>query len=436
MRPSLTCFPSESSPGSTEDLIFRPSKEMSVGVELELQILDPTSRELAPGAVRILDACAEEKLPGISGEFLLCMIEAKTEVCRDTTEVQETLLPALSKLTSIARSLGYELVSGATHPYGRPLMTAVYPDDRYKRICSKQGWHAYQEAIFGLHVHVGVSSADEAIQISNYLSTYLPHLLALSANSPLWEGLDTGFASARARMFRPSPHIGAPPQFRNWNDLTRFVEFLRQRGVIEGLKDLYWDIRPRPDYGTLEFRIFDAPPTTDHLLALVALTRCLVAFAKKRLLDRPKLGAASYRRAWIANERRWLASRYGLEAVGRVRQTGEPRSIGQESRELVRCVLPIADALGERHLLEPLLMLPNLTTGADRQRQAFRDHGRWQAVVDDMLHRWGASLGPNRTSRSMAPSTSTARNGAAQRDLLPNHDPRSRLELARTTAHY
>jgi len=388
MRPSSNCFPIRANTDLIDELRFRPSCGVTLGVELELQLLDPATRELAPGAVRVLDACADEKLPGISGEFLLCMIEAKTGVCQNVQEVRDTFVPLLRKLRNISRSLGYEVCSGGTHPCGRPLMSALYPDERYQRIQNKQGWSAYQEAVFGLHVHVGVPSANQAIRVSNLVSRYLPHLLALSANSPLWEGIDTNYASTRARMFRPGAHVGVPPQFRDWSRYSAFVNRLHRAGAIDGTKDLYWDIRPRADFGTIEFRIFDAPPTVEHLLALVALTRSLVVQALRTLERDPQRGQPSFTRAWLANENRWAASRFGLNSPHMLAGKSGGQTLRDDCARLMRRILPVARDMGEHSFLEPLLHLPSLETGAARQRRVFRDQGQWQSVVDDMCDRW------------------------------------------------
>jgi carboxylate-amine ligase len=200
-------------PGAPEESIFHPSPDVTLGVELELQVLDSATGELVPGAQRILDACSEEGIDGTSGEFLLSMIEVKTAVCHDVREVRETLFPALRRVRNVARSLGYDLAMAGTHPSSRPVTSAVYPDERYSRMREQQGWLAYHENVFGMHVHVGVPGAEEAVGLVNLLTPWLPHLLALSASSPYWEGVDTGLASVRSRLFRPAPHAGVPPHF-------------------------------------------------------------------------------------------------------------------------------------------------------------------------------------------------------------------------------
>src|SRR5262245_17240941 len=265
----------ESAP-KTDGLVFHGSAEPTLGVELELQILDRESGDLAPGAVRILKLCAEEKVEGVSAELMQSMFEVKTGVCKNVTEVREQLLPRLRKARIFANSLGYELALGGTHPFHRSSTSVVFPAERYERIMERLAWLTYQRIVFGLHIHVGVPDGDVALAVSSLLVKYLPHLLAVSSNSPFWQGLDTGLASSRAALYGLLAHSGLAPHFGKWKQFRTYCQVMRDSKAIESFKDIYWDIRPRPDFGTLEFRICDMPPTLSLTFAIVALTRCLV----------------------------------------------------------------------------------------------------------------------------------------------------------------
>jgi len=330
----------------SDDLDFHGCSTPSVGVELELQILDPETGDLAPGALRILDACEEEQLEGITGEFLLSMIEVKTDVCESTAQIRDNLFPRLRRLKNIAASLGYDLAIGGTHPFARPCMTAIFPDDRYKKIQKKQGWMAYQEAVFGLHVHVGVPSGDAAIGVTNLVVEYLPHLLAIASNSPFWQGVDTNLASSRLRMFRPSGSAGLPPHFPSWAAFSKFCRVMKDARALESTKDMYWDVRPQPQYGTVEFRIFDAPASLSALLGICSLTRCLVIDALERLGRQPDLAAGDAYAYWLANENRWLATRFGLHTRCTRRPGGEYDTLANDATRLVDRLMPLADAEG------------------------------------------------------------------------------------------
>ena len=193
-----------------EDLTFRPSAGTSLGVELELQILDRQTGDLVPGAVRLLQACREEQISDVSAELLQSMIEIKTAVCRDVHEVRDSLVPSLRRVRTLAESLGFDLALGGTHPFNRTSSSTVFPAERYQRVQDRMAWLTYQIVVFGLHVHVGMPDGDLAIGAINLLVQYLPHLLALSANSPFWQGINTGLASTRSALFRLTPHAACP----------------------------------------------------------------------------------------------------------------------------------------------------------------------------------------------------------------------------------
>ncbi len=374
-------------PQPFESLTFQPSAIGTVGVELELQVLDRETGNLAPGADRILDACAEEGIEGVTGEFLLSMLEVKTGVCQNVSEVAATLPPLLYRVNNITRSLGVELAVAGTHPFARPSASAISPGERYQHIRHRQGWLAYQENVFGLHVHVGVPGGEEAIGLIGLLTPNLPHLLALSANSPFWEGVDTGFASVRAVRFRPAGHAGVPPYFGGWADFAHYCEVMHGAGLIRLTKDLYWDIRPRPGMGTIELRICDAPPSLATLLGLAAMARCLVLDGVERLRGEPALLRGDPDNHFLAAENKWLAARFGLQAECVCRHGAERTSLASGVRQLLEQLQPTASRAGEEAFLTAIEP-GQFESGAERQRRVYRQAGSWQAVVDDLKIRW------------------------------------------------
>ena len=375
------------------ELEFQRSPEATLGIELELQILEKGTGELAPGASRILDATAEEEIAGVDGEFLMSMVELKTGICRNVAEVRDTFFPLLRRLRNLTSAVGYDLGLGGTHPFSPAAKNAVSPGDRYQRIRKRQGWLAYHEAVFGLHVHVGVPDAASAIGLINLLTQYLPHLLGVSANSPFSQGVDTQYASARAMLFRPSAHCGIPLHFENWDRFGDYYRVMRDNGVFDSTKDLYWDLRPRPCMGTIEFRICDAPASLSHLLALVALIRCLVVDGLRQLEENPRLAAGDPGNHWLANENKSLAARYGLRALC-VRTPGrERRSLAGDLDELLERLQPIAHEFDEADFLAPLQGgLEKFESGADRQRRLYRQTGDWRPVLEEMRGRWVREL--------------------------------------------
>lgn len=402
-----------------EDLTFHSCPDPTLGVELELQVLDPDTGDLAPGAQRILDACADEGIEGVTGEFLLSMLEVKTDICRNTAEVRDTLLPLIAQVRNIARSLGYELALGGTHPFARPLASAVSPDERFQHIRRQQGWLAYQENIFGLHFHVGVPGGDEAIGLINLLCPYLPHLLALSANSPFWEGVDTEFASIRSVLFRPAAHAGVPQHFASWGEFSHYCKVMHQGGAIQATKDLYWDIRPRPGIGTIEFRICDAPPTLATLLGLAALARCLVIEGLQTLRRHPSLRRGNPGNHWLAGENKWLAARYGLQAECVCLPGNESCILAEDTARLLDRLQPVARDAGEEGYLAAVHP-QSFESGAERQRRIFRQAGSWQAVVDDLRTRWDGEL-EDRTSASTSMERPRVVSGRRDMGRTPNN---------------
>jgi carboxylate-amine ligase len=369
----------------SEELVFHPTPQPLVGVEIELQIVDRDSGDLAPGAVRILKACENDPLvKGITAELMQSMLEVKTDVCASVDEVRNQLVTRVKRARNIASSLGYELAMAGTHPFHRTSASAVYPADRYERIRDRLAWLTYQWVTFGLHVHIGVPSGDMALGCINLLMNYLPHMIALSASSPFWQGVDTGLASCRTALYRLLPHSGLPLYFKNWKEFRGYCKVMRDCKTIGSFKDIYWDIRPRPDLGTIEFRACDVPLTITETLRLVALIRTLTISGLRLLQERPRLQRGDIRRHWIAVENKWLATRYGLSAMYMRTPSGKRRALAHDLAELIERLLPIARETGDDKYLQGLKPIDKVENGAEWQRKRYRDEGNWKSLVEDM----------------------------------------------------
>ena len=392
----------EATPTRKEEMSFHASTQPSVGVEVEVQILDRDTGDLAPGSVRILKACGEDGLQGVTAELMQSMIEVKTGVCHDVAAAREEIVTVLRRVRNIAGSLGYDLALGGTHPFHRTNTSTVFPDVRYERILDRLAWLTYQRVVFGLHVHVGMPSGDMAIAAINHLVRYLPHLVALSASSPFWQGVDTGLASARTALYRMLPHAGVPRYFANWKEFRTYCRVLRDCHTIASNKDIYWDIRPRPDLGTIEFRICDMPMTLTEVFQLVALMRTL-AIATLRLLDeKPRSRHGDYRRQWVAVENKWLATRYGLDAIYIRTPGGKRRPLAYDLSELLERLLPVAKETGDAVFLASLKPVDKLVNGADRQRELYRAKGDWKPLIDSMVKQLQQDLAENDSDRLVA----------------------------------
>lgn len=379
----------------TEDddsIRFHASSGPTLGLELELQIIDPETGDLAPGSVRILKACAEEGLGNVTAELMQSMIEIKTDVCQNVTEAKQQLDPVLRRVRNIAQSLGYQLAMGGTHPFARGLSSSVFPAERYERIQERLAWLTYQRVVFGLHVHVGMPSGDMALAVISSLVRYVPHLLAVAASSPFWRGEDTGLTSCRSVLYRMLPHSGVPPYFHSWKDFRSFYRVMKDTRAVRTTKDIYWDIRPCPLLGTIEIRACDMPLTLSTVYGVTSLIHCLAISARRLLEDRPQLRRGDIRRHWIAVENQWLAGRYGLDAVYIRTPSGKRRLLTQDLAELIDRLAPIAEETGDTALLRKIAPDKHTETGAGRLRRLFREHGDWKLLIEDMVQRWGKEL--------------------------------------------
>jgi carboxylate-amine ligase len=260
-------------------------------------------------------------------------------------------------------------------------------------------------------VHIGVSSGDEAIDLMNILSRYLPHLLALSANSPFWQSVDTGFASTRAVLYALVSHSGVPPQFEGWKEFVAYDQIMRNCKALESFKGIKWDIRPRPDFGTIEFRICDTPATIETAVALAAMIRTLVIASKRLLAENPQAARSDRRLEWINGESKWLAARYGLEAIYIRAFGGKRRALVQEAAELIERLVPIARESGDHAPLMKILPLDTFETGADRQRRLYRKNGDWQSLIQDAIARLGEELKPRVATPNGQEASSFTRKG-------------------------
>jgi carboxylate-amine ligase len=384
-RPSDTNGAANGTPSKSEETAFHASAATSIGVEIELQILDRDTGDLAPGAVRILKACEEEKIDGVAAELMQSMIEVKTGICNSVDEVRDQLFARTRKVRNIASSLGFELAMGSTHPFHRTAASTVYPDDRYERIRDRLAWLTNQRVMFGLHVHVGMPSGDMAIGAINLLMQYVPHLIAVSASSPFWQGVDTGLMSSRIALYRLLPHAGLPLYFSNWKEFRNYCKVMKDCQTISSFKDIYWDIRPRPDFGTIEFRICDIPMTLTETLRIVALIRCLAVAGLRLLQEHPRMRRGNIKRHWIAVENKWLATRYGLQAIYIRTPSGKRRPLAKDLADLIERTMPIARELGDEKYLAGLQPVSKLETGADQQRRHYREAGNWKSLVDFMV---------------------------------------------------
>ena len=367
---------------------FNPSPRSSLGVEWELMLVDRGTRALTSGAAEILEEMAPGgEHPKAKKELLQSTIEVITGVCATVSEATADLAGTLAEVVPLADARGLGLMCAGTHPITNWQTQQISDDPRYAKLISDMQWLARRMQIFGVHVHVGVRSPDKVIAMVNALSAYIPHFLALSASSPYWVGGDTGLASARSKVFEGLPTAGLPQQVEGWAGFERYMETLIRTETIASIKEVWWDIRPHPTYGTVELRICDGLPTLAEVGMVAALAQCLVEMMDREIdkgytLPTPK--------RWVVQENKWRAARYGLEARIISREDGT-QPVCEALEELVQDLRPTAERLGCSAELEQVQSV--LDGGASYQRQravAAASGGDLTAVVDSLLDEFTA----------------------------------------------
>jgi glutamate---cysteine ligase / carboxylate-amine ligase len=285
-------------------------------------------------------------------------------------------------VSTTAPTRGLELICAGTHPFSHWRDQKVSPNPRYASLVKEMQWTAWRLQIFGIHYHVGVRSAEKSIAIANALCAYLPHLLALAASSPYWEGHDTGLASCRTKVFEGLPTAGLPYRMADWAEFEQFMQTLVNAEAIRTIREVWWDIRPHPVFGTVELRMCDGIPTLGEVTALAALSQSLVEWLDRRIDADEKLPVPS---EWVVRENKWLAARHGLDAQLIIDERGNRRPARDEIVALVNELDPVADALGCRDELSRVTAILDHGPSYERQRAVVAGGGTLADVVSALV---------------------------------------------------
>lgn len=290
---------------------FHHSEALSLGVELELQLVNTHDYDLAPYADDMLRLMRKQKLPGsVVPEITSSMIEISTGICQSSSEVLGQLGQIRDALVQCADKLNIAVVGGGTHPFQQWHERRIYDKPRFRQVSELYGYLSKQFTIFGQHVHVGCPDADSALLMLHRMSRYIPHFIALSASSPFVQGQDTAFDSARLNSVFAFPLSGRAPFTLRWDEFTAYFNKMSRTGVVNSMKDFYWDIRPKPEFGTIEIRVFDTPLTIERAAALSGYVQSLAAWF---LQERPFMPTEDDYLVYTYN--RFQACRFGLDAV-------------------------------------------------------------------------------------------------------------------------
>ena len=279
----------------------------SLGIEEELMILDAESLEL----VNAIEALLEPAPSGeIKPELMESVLEISTDPCENVTQAGEQLRALRRQVAQTAAAKQLAIGSSGTHPFAMWEDQRIVARPRYRDLVSALRFVARQELIFGMHVHVGINDPDKAIHVANGMRVHIPVLLGLSANSPFWRADATGLASTRTPIFRAFPRVGIPPSYDSWEDYERRIEFMIEAKVIEDYTYLWHDVRPHPNFGTVEVRVMDSQTRVEHALGLAALTQALIRELAEHFDAGKRLSSYPFE---MLDENKWLAARHGLD---------------------------------------------------------------------------------------------------------------------------
>jgi carboxylate-amine ligase len=367
-------------------ITWNASRGPTLGIEWELQLIDAHSKMLRQDADEVLamlpglDASGEH--PQIRHELMQSTVEIVTGVCSTVSEARADLGKTIGELQRTAESRGILLACAGTHPVSNWRDAKMAPIQRYAELVEQMQWLARRIQTFGVHVHVGLRDGAKAIPIVNALAAYLPHFLALTASSPFWNGQDTGLASTRAIIFGDLPTAGPPHRLSDWKEFEDYMDTLLRAKTIRSIKEVWWDIRPHPDLGTVEIRMFDGSPTAREVGMVAALSQSLVQLFDAQLDRGYQLPSPS---SWVVRDNKWRATRYGLDATVITDESGTTAPLRDELYELIRELEPVADRLGCLDELKVASEVLEYGASYERQRAVLARHGEMTGVVDALV---------------------------------------------------
>ncbi len=364
---------------------FATSRALTLGVELELQIVNTQDYDLAPQSADLMRLMKGRKIPGdVKPEITRSMIEMATGICSDFSQVISELREIRGALLDSALQLEVGLCGGGTHPFQQWSQQRIYEAPRFHQVSELYGYLSKQFTIFGQHVHIGCPGPDQALVLLHGLSRFVPHLIALAAASPFVQGVDTGFNSARLNSVFAFPLSGRAPFVQRWEDFETFFGKMTRTGVVSSMKDFYWDIRPKPEFGTIEVRVLDTPLTIEKAAALAGYIQCLARWLR---VERPfELNEDDYL-PYTFN--RFQACRFGLDGTFVDPSTGEHRTLRDDINATFAKLEVHAMELKAEEALQILKTeVDGIGNDAAWLRRLHEREGMLAEVVRQQTHRW------------------------------------------------
>ena len=351
----------------------------TLGIEEEYMVIDPESRELKSHEQKIVIEGQKVIKDKVKAEMHQAVVEVGTDICKNIDEAFSDVAVLRKTMFDIAQSIGLSMGAAGTHPFSHWESQLITDHIRYNEIVNELQEAARSNLIFGLHVHVGMDTREMAMHIANSTRYFLPHVFALSVNSPFWEGRHTGYKSFRTKVFDKFPRTGIPDSFTSIEDYDCYIKLLVKTNCIDYAKKIWWDIRVHPFFNTVEFRICDVPMTVDETITLAAIFQALCAKIYKLRLQ--NLNFIQYSRHLI-NENKWRASRYGVD--GYLIDFGKEEEVNTRALiyELLDFIDPVLDHLGSRHRVAFVHHMLEKGTGADRQLAVFEETKSLASVAE------------------------------------------------------
>jgi glutamate---cysteine ligase / carboxylate-amine ligase len=362
-------------------LPFKSNPEPTLGIELEVALVDAETMALSSSIQEVLDRIPEPFAESVKPELMQCYLEINTGVCRTVADAEADLTEKVLAVQDATDQLGLRLLWTATHPFSLWRDQKVTPTERYKLLLSLLQDMARQLITFGLHVHVGVESGDKAIGVIDRLHQRLPLLLALTCNSPFWDNRVTGLQSSRSKVMEGLPTAGLPFPMRTWSEYTWLINHLMETGFINTIREIWWDVRPHHNFGTVEVRVCDMPGRLEDVLAIAALVQCLVKY------EADSIDEGAWRSDYhpmIVRQNKWRASRFGLQARLVDGLTYQCIPVPEMATDLVRQLWPVAEELDCQQYLQRILAMASGQSWADRQLRILQETGDPAEVVRQM----------------------------------------------------
>jgi len=360
---------------------FNGSPAPTLGVELELFTADKNSLALTHGAPHILNHFKDNFF--FKEELLQCIVEITTDVCNNVDEIYDDLRPKLDMAIEYANSIDMELLSIPIHPFSKVSEQKVSDNDRYMEFLNRMQWPLRRLLITGIHVHVGVETGEMAIAVVNGLRRYIPFLIALSANSPFFEGEATGLASTRTKIFEGLPNTGIPVKLTNYSEFQKLMRTLVSANSIDSIREIWWDIRPHPSYGTVEIRVCDSIPDLVNIKDLTALIQALVVGLCNHYEEGTQL---SYLDSWVIHENKWRATRYGMDADLIVNEEGHQEKITKTMTDTILKLEPEITLLDVGDSMDRILSrISSDDSYYKKQLALYENKGDFKDIIKDNI---------------------------------------------------